>query len=67
MEKLHVYDQGRQFVFKCAGDNNLKLECGLKSAGFDVSLQFIVMGFFQTFGLWILGGFFNPRYTVACS
>ena len=31
-----VYDpfQGRQFVFRSGGDNNHKLECGLKSAGY---------------------------------
>ena len=26
--------QGRQFVFRSGGDNNHKLECGLKSAGY---------------------------------
>ncbi len=38
--------QGRQFVFKSAGDNNHKFECGLKSAGYNyvfISLTFITI------------------------
>ncbi len=39
----YVPIQGRQFVFKSAGDNNHNFECGLKSAGYNyvfISLTF---------------------------
>ena len=31
---MRACNQGRQFVFRSGGDNNHKLECGLKSAGY---------------------------------
>ncbi|CAL8270230.1 unnamed protein product [Arctogadus glacialis] len=40
--KTYTHSQGCQFVFRSGGDNNHKLECGLKSAGYPyVSYSFI--------------------------
>ena len=60
-ESRRAYGQVRQFVFRSGGDNNHKLECGLKSAGYPyVSFSSIQHCITYNMLYSVLSGFENP-------